>query len=139
MPAQSGPLTPSLLLNSLLALPRGCHMGMRVAFSWEVDFIFILGTFPCFGGIPLGRNPHALCLKTLRFLICSGLFVMRRCAVPAEHVVLWVMVQSPWLAGILQTRGSPPARDSREAGLWCRSPRKTPHKSSHSFFPNTMF
>lgn len=91
MPAKSGPLTPSLLLNALLALPHGCHMGMHVAFSWTVHFISILSIFPCFGGIPLGRNPHALCLRALRFVICSGLFVMGRCAVPAEHVVLWVM------------------------------------------------
>lgn len=75
-------------------------MGMGVAFSWTVRFIFILSIFPCLGGIPLGRNPHAL--TALRFLICSGLICDgKMLALAAEHVVLWVMVQSPWLAGIL--------------------------------------
>lgn len=113
-------------------------MGTWGVFSWAGHFIFVLSIFPSFGGIPLWRNPHTLCLRALRFLIRSGLFVRGRYAVPAEHVVFWVTVQSPWLAGILRTRGSPPARDIREAGLWCRRPRKTSNKSPHSFFPNRM-
>lgn len=76
MPAQSGPLTSSMLLNALLVLLYVCDMEMRGAFSWAAHCIFILSIFPCFGGIPLGRNPHTLCLRALRFLICSGLFVM---------------------------------------------------------------
>lgn len=60
MPAQSGPLTSSMLLNALLALLYVCDMEMRGAFSWAAHCIFILSIFPCFGGIPLGRNPHTL-------------------------------------------------------------------------------
>lgn len=77
MPARSGPLIPSLLLNVLLALPHGCHMGMQVPFSWAGHFIFILSIFPCFGGLPLGMNPHALCHKSFKvshlfWAFCDG-------------------------------------------------------------------
>lgn len=84
MPAQSGPLTSSMLLNALLALLYVCDMEMQGAFSWAAHFIFILSIFPCFGGIP-----HTLCLRALRFLICSGLFVMgKMCRACRAYVAL---------------------------------------------------
>lgn len=47
---------------------------------------FYIGVFPCFGGISLGRNPHLLCLRALRFLICSGLLTIgKMCCACRAH------------------------------------------------------
>lgn len=78
-----------LLLNALLALPHGCCTGRCGAFSPRCSLYFYIRFLPCFGGIPLGRNPHLLCLRALRFLICSGLFVFgKMCCACRAHGAL---------------------------------------------------
>lgn len=50
---------------------------------------FYFSFFPCFGWILLGRNPHLLYLRPLRFFICSGLFTIgKMCCACRAHGAL---------------------------------------------------
>lgn len=80
-----------------------------------------------------------LCLRALRFLICSGLFVFgKMCCACRAHGASGDGAK-PLGCRDLEDMHEPTGRSNGEAGLWYRRPRKTSHKSAPSFFPVGMY
>lgn len=138
---QSGPLPLLLLFKALPAWLQASGAGSWVGFLPSRSEYFCIHIFPCFLGIPSGRNMCLLCLRDLGFLIYSGPSAIRKIRFGCQSMrcFMWQPRASgshrQWVPASLASMHGPPLSANSRDGLICMKARKTSCKPACTVCP----